>query len=172
MQTRNVFAGPYLERASHMRTDLAWFDGALADAASRVVPVWNSRNLIAGADAPRALLLGVEEIPAASRNSAELILLGRYGGAHLFAYEITGAEPPAAPDGARFEDLRLAAALMPDEEAGVLSYARAMIGWRRTHRYCGACGSRTLPDRGGHRSHGVEGFAKPSRWREKAPIPQ
>src|SRR5579859_700421 len=150
MQTRNVFAGPYLERASHLRTDSAWFESALADPSSRAVAVWNSRSLIAAGDSPRAALLGLDEIPAASRNSTDLILLGRFNGAYLFAYEFTGAEPPAVPEGARFEDLRLAAAMMPDDQAGILSYARAMIWWRRTHRYCGSCGCKTVPDKGGH----------------------
>ena len=114
MQTRNVFAGPYLERASHLRTDPAWFESALAAAGSRVVPVWNSRSLITGGDSPRAALLGLDEIPAASRNSTDLILLGRFNGAYLFAYEFTGAEPPAVPEGARFEDGRVASITWDD----------------------------------------------------------
>ena len=150
MQPRNVFAGPYVERAGHLRSDPAWFDAALADASSRVVPVWNSRNLIAGGDSPRAALLELGEIPAGRRNSNDLILLGRFEGANLFAYEIEDLEPPAAPGDARFEDLRLMAAQMPEDHAGLLSYARAMISWRRTHRYCGRCGAKTVPDKSGH----------------------
>jgi hypothetical protein len=49
-----VFAGPYLERVSHLRADPAWFDDALADARSRVVPMWDSRSLIA--EGPSAAL--------------------------------------------------------------------------------------------------------------------
>jgi NAD+ diphosphatase len=150
MQTRNVFAGPYLERAGHLRSDPAWFDDALSDGRSRVVPVWNSRSLIADDNSPHAVLLELREVPEASRNSNDLILLGRFEGAHLFAYEIEGVEPPAPPAGARFEDLRLVAAMMPEDQAGLLSYARAMIGWRRTHRYCGRCGTRTVADKSGH----------------------
>jgi NAD+ diphosphatase len=150
MQIRNIFAGPYLERAGHLRSDPAWFDEALSDASSRVVPVWNSRSLIAGGDSPRASLLELGELPAGSCNSNELILLGRFDGANLFAYEIESTDPPATPAGARFEDLRLVAAQMPEDQAGLLSYARAMISWRRTHRYCGRCGSKTVPDRSGH----------------------
>jgi NAD+ diphosphatase len=150
MDTRNVFAGPYLERASHLRSDPAWFESALHDAGSRVVPVWNSRNLVGGADSPRAALLELADVPVAGRNGNDLILLGRFGGANLFAYEIESTEPPPAPDGSRFEDLRLTAANMPEDEAGLLAYARAMIWWRRTHRFCGRCGAKTMPDKGGH----------------------
>jgi len=150
MQTRNVFAGPYLERAGHLRSDPAWFDDALSNAASRVVPVWNARNLIAGGDSPHAVLLELGDIPPQSRNGNDLILLGRFDGAILFAYEIESLEPPTPPAGARFEDLRLVAAMMPEDQAGLLSYARAMVSWRRTHRYCGRCGAKTVPDKSGH----------------------
>jgi len=150
MQTTNVFAGPYLERAGHLRSDPAWFDGALSDGRSRVVPVWNSRSLIADGDSPHAVLLELREVPPGSRNSNDLILLGRFEGAQIFAYEFEGVEPPAPPAGARFEDLRLVAATMPEDQAGLLSYARAMITWRRTHRYCGRCGTRTVADKSGH----------------------
>ncbi len=148
MQTRNVFAGPYLERVSHLRTDPAWFDDALSDARSRVVPLWDSRSLIA--DGPAAVLLELSQIPAERRNSDSLILLGRFDGAPMFAYEVEGPEPAAVPEGARFEDLRTVAALMPADQAGLLGYARAMIHWRRMHRHCGRCGSETAPGRAGH----------------------
>jgi NAD+ diphosphatase len=148
MQTRNVFAGPYLERVSHLRTDPAWFDDALADSSSRVVPMWDSRSLIA--DGPTAVLLELSEIPADRRNREHLILLGRFGGAPMFAYELEGSEAGPVPEGARFEELRTVAALMPADQAGLLGYARAMIHWRRTHRHCGRCGAQTMLGRAGH----------------------
>ena len=54
------------------------------------------------------------------------------------------------PAGTRFEDLRQIASVLPAEEAGILGYARAMMSWRRRHRFCGSCGARTLPARSGH----------------------
>src|SRR5208337_842252 len=170
MNSRNVFAGPYLERAAQLRSDPAWFDSALADEKSRVVPVWHSRSLIADEDgpgvvtpdvaapglaapglaAPRAALLDLKQIPAERRNRDELILLGRFNGASFFAYEIETSDPPPAPLGTRFEDLRLVASLLPADEAGLLGYARAMVTWRRRHRFCGTCGAKTVPAKGGH----------------------
>jgi NAD+ diphosphatase len=131
-----------------LRTDPAWFDDALSDARSRIVPLWDSRSLIA--DGPAAVLLELSGIPAERRNSESLILLGRFGGAPIFAYEIEDAESAAVPEGARFEDLRTVAALMPADQAGLLGYARAMIHWRRMHRHCGRCGAGTVPGRAGH----------------------
>jgi NAD+ diphosphatase len=160
MQSRNVFAGPYLERAAHLRSDPAWFDNALTDPKSRVVPVWNSRSLIADGDtpgvdtpasgSPRAAFLDLTQIPPERHNVNDLILLGHFNGTNYFAYEIESAGPPAAPSGTRYEDLRLLAALLPPEDSGLLGYSRAMVTWRRRHRYCGTCGSKTVPAKGGH----------------------
>lgn len=157
MRERNVFAGPYLEREGHRRADPAWLEGALADPRSRVLPVWNALSLVAGeacaAGSSAALsagLIAIEEIPPERRNATDLILLGQSGEWSLFAYEIESGERPPSPAGTRFEDLRTVAALMPEDQAGLLSYARAMVTWRRNHRYCGRCGAKALPSKGGH----------------------
>jgi NAD+ diphosphatase len=147
---RNVFAGPYLDRAAHLRQDPDWFAGALADERSRAVPVWNSRSLIVEGEQPRAAFIELPRIPQDRRSSADLILLGRIGETHYFASEFDSIEPPQLLPGTRFEDLRLVASVLPAQEAGVLSYARAMIAWRRRHRYCGTCGAATAPAKSGH----------------------
>jgi NAD+ diphosphatase len=150
MQQRNIFAGPYLDRAAHLRQDPDWFAAALADERSRVIPVWNSRNLIAEGDIPRAVYWELSRIPAELRTDADLILLGRFGETSFFTYEIDSIEPPPSPPGTRFEDLRLVAAVLPIDEAGLLGYARAIVSWRRRHRFCGTCGAKTVPAKSGH----------------------
>jgi NAD+ diphosphatase len=175
MQVRNVFAGPYLDRSGHLRADPAWLESALADPRSRVLPVWNSLNLVAdAADAAaascgagqsdgagdsgdrgdegdatlRAAFLDIGAIALERRR--DLVLLGRRDGTHFFACEIESAEPPPTPQGTRFADLRTVAALLSEGEAGLLCYARAMIGWRSAHRHCGRCGAETVPAKAGH----------------------
>src|SRR6202453_3963924 len=161
MPENNVCAGPYLEREGHLRADRAWLESALADPRSRVLPVWNSLNLVTGGEAAapssngatddptlRAALLGIDEI--APQRPPGLVLLGRRDGTDLFAYEVESDEPPAIPEGTRFAELRTVAALMPEDQAGLLGYARAMVNWRRTHRHCGRCGARTEPAKAGH----------------------
>ncbi len=139
-----------MDRGAHLRQDEAWFGRALADANSRVAPVWNSRSLVAG-DAPaRAAFLTLGDIPAERRGLDHLILLGQTAQGSVFAYEIESLDQPTTPEGTRFEDLRFIASLLPPEEAGVLGYARAMISWRRRHRFCGTCGAKTVPSKGGH----------------------
>ena len=150
MQQRNIFAGPYLDRAAHLRQDSERFAAALADERSRAVPVWNSRSLVAAGDAPQARYLDLSDVPPERRNSADLILLGRVGDTSYFAYELESIEPPALLPGTRFEDLRLVAAVLPIDEAGLLGYARAMTSWRRRHRFCGTCGMQTVAAKSGH----------------------
>src|ERR1700722_2451334 len=150
MQNRNIFAGPYLDRAAHLRQDPAWFAAALADERSRAIPVWNSRNLIAEGDTPRAVYLELSRIPPERLNGTDLILLGRFGDTSFFTYEIESIEPPRVLPGTRFEDLRLVASLLPIDEAGLLGYARAIISWRRRHRFCGTCGAKTVAAKSGH----------------------
>jgi NAD+ diphosphatase len=150
MQPRNILAGAYLDRAAHLRKDPAWFASALADERSRALPVWNARNLILEGAAPRAALLELSAIPAERRNSNDLILLGRFGDADIFTYEIAALEPPQVMPGTRFEDLRMVAAVLAAEDAGLLGYARGMVLWRTRHRYCGSCGATTLATKGGH----------------------
>src|ERR1700758_2992597 len=139
MPEKNVFAGRYLEREGHLRADPAWLESALADPRSRVLPVWNSLNLVAGGESAAS--------PSGAADDAMLraVLLGRRDGTNLFAYEVESDQPPAIPEGTRFAELRTVAALMPEDQAGLLGYARAMVNWRRTHRHCGQCGALTVP---------------------------
>jgi NAD+ diphosphatase len=70
-----------------------------------------------------------------------------------FAAEVLRPEPVQALFAAgsvRFEDLRLAGGQLPEQQAGVLAYARAMLYWRGRHRYCGACGAPTRVASAGH----------------------
>jgi NAD+ diphosphatase len=79
-----------------------------------------------------------------------LILLGRLGDTSYFTYEIESIEPPPLPPGTRFEDLRLVASVLPIDDAGLLGYARAIVSWRRRHRFCGTCGAKTESAKSGH----------------------
>ena len=149
MQPRNILSGSYLDRCGQLRDDPAWFAAALADPRSRYLPVWNSRNLVAG-DPPRAAMLQLASVPEERRNPKDLILLGRFGDSNVFTYEAVGSEAPPVAAGTRFEDLRMIAAVLPADEAGLLSYARGVISWRARHHYCGTCGANMLAAKGGH----------------------
>jgi len=150
MQRTNIYAGAYLDRAAHLRADTEWLAAALRDDRTRVAPGWNLRSFVTDGAEPRALFIDIRDVPDAHRTVEELIFLGLYEGLNVFAYEFQTVEPPPLRAAARFEDLRSLASQLPAEEAGLLGYARALFSWRRRNRFCGTCGSATLPVKGGH----------------------
>lgn len=151
MRTPNVFAGPYLDRAAHLRKDTAYVAAALADPGTLIVPLWQARNLVRRGDrASAAAFIEVTHEIRRTLPDGELVLLGRFHGRAAFAAEITTESPPALLPDATFEDLRTAGAFLPHDEAGLLAYARALILWRQRHRHCGSCGAPTRAECSGH----------------------
>jgi NAD+ diphosphatase len=146
----NFLAGPYLDRASQWRKDERRLRAALEDPRSLFVPVWRARSVveIANDNFIAYLLAGAQSI--AALNESEAILLGEFRGQACFAVGLSGDEPPSFAAQIEFHDLRVIAGQLPAEEAGLLAYARAMVYWRETHRYCGRCGTCTVPTEAGH----------------------
>ena len=151
MRTPNVFSGPYVDRAAHLRKDPAAIAAALADPQALIVPLWQSRSLVrpCGPGCTAAFVEATHEIRG-SLPDGELVLLGRFRGHVCFAVELAGDPPPDLVPDARFEDLRSAGGRLPGEEAGLLAYARAMVLWRRRNRYCGSCGAPARSESAGH----------------------
>ena len=147
----NVFSGPYLDRAAHLRKDEAFIAAALQDSAAWIVPVWKSRSLVRrDAQGCCAEFVAVTHEFRRALPDSDLVMLGRFRGHVCFAAELAGDAPADLPPESAFEDLRVAGALLPPDEAGVLAYARAMILWRQRHRYCGTCGAPTSSSSAGH----------------------
>ncbi len=145
----NVFAGPHVDRLKFANADAESVARAITEGSARLIPVWKSRCPVVRLPSPAACLLPFDSGPFAGIDLNELILLGEYQGLAIFTTEIEGETPPALDTGVEFADLRLAAALLPHEEAGLVAYARAMISFRHRHRFCGSCGAPTAPQQNG-----------------------
>ena len=145
----NVFAGPHVDRLKLANADADEVARAIAAGSARLIPVWKSRCPVVRQPAPSAQLLPLDSGPFAGIDLDALVLLGDYRGLAIFTTEIESASAPALEGGAEFTDLRLAASLLPHEEAGLVAYARAMISFRHRHRYCGSCGAPTVPQKNG-----------------------
>jgi NAD+ diphosphatase len=151
VRTPNVFAGPYLDRAAHLRKDAGFVASALADPGSLLVPLWQARNLLQRAGHARsAALVEVRHSLRAEVPDGELVLLGLFRGRACFAADLAAESAPDLPPDTGFEDLRVAGGLLPQDEAGLLAYARAMVLWRRRHRHCGSCGAPARSESAGH----------------------
>src|SRR5690606_16436014 len=130
----NLLAGPYLERAAHMRKNAAHVQAALTNPETLFVPVWESRSSILrhGDIMIAHFVTGVQAF--ASTDPGEFVLLGEFRGHAVFAVGLSGERPQLPDSAVDFQDLRTLAGALPPEEAGLLAYARAMIHWRETDR--------------------------------------
>lgn len=148
--SHNVFAGPFTDRAAHMRKDKTWLTKTLQDPDARFLPIYRSRNLLT-VEPPAAILLAREQLAAPIAATEEMIFLGYFRGHHCFAFDTAdnSAEAPRYDIG-QFHDLRLAGALLPPDEAALVAYAQAMVLWHRRHKHCGTCGSPANPGQAGH----------------------
>jgi NAD+ diphosphatase len=151
VRTPNVFAGPYLDRAAHLRRDSGFLDAALGDPTTLLVPVWHTRSLLRREPAGlRAALLEFGDAVRERVARTEYVLLGHFHGRVVFAAEFTDDAALPLPPDTGFEDLRITGGTLPQDEAGLLAYARAMVLWRSRHRHCGTCGAPTTSASAGH----------------------
>ena len=154
----NVYAASPLDRAAHRRTDADWIAARLDAPSSRVVPVWRSRNLVAGMAeaAPRAVFLPADRLAPLRTEARSWAFLGLLDEAAVFALDLSDAEDPAVllnSDGGSFVDLRSVGWGAPIPEASVLAHARGLMHWRARHRFCGVCGAACEPRSAGHVMH-------------------
>jgi NAD+ diphosphatase len=154
--TRDGFSADYafraagLDRASELRED-----------PTALAAHWQAQGtqvLLLRADG-RVLLDATLRLQAASpaelapEHAERASFLGLRGAAALFSLvldeESAGARLAA---GARFADLRGAAANLAAADAGLVAYARALAHWQSRKRWCGVCGAPTRFTHAGHRA--------------------
>jgi hypothetical protein len=138
--TLNYFSAGGLDRATLLRPRDGWLEERLADPATRIVPVWRSRNLLRGGHAPQPVLLSPAELRAAGFDCGAAILLGTHSEVAYFALDLAcdeGALSPLIPDNADFRELRDAGPLLDADAGALLAYARAITYWHVRHRHCG-----------------------------------
>jgi NAD+ diphosphatase len=151
--TLNYFSAGGLDRATLLRPRDGWLEERLADPATRIVPVWRSRNLLRGGHAPQPVLLSPAELRAAGFDCGAAILLGTHSEVAYFALDLAcdeGALSALIPNNADFRELRDAGPLLDADAGALLAYARAITYWHVRHRHCGDCGAVTDAAEGGH----------------------
>jgi NAD+ diphosphatase len=151
----NAYAASPLDRAGHRREDAEWIAARLADPESLFVPVWRSRSLLRGMaeGRPEAVFLTGAAAEACRMAGGPWAFLGTWRQAAVFAVDIGMADDPIPllPEAAAtFEDLRVAAGLLPPDDASILAHARGLMHWRSRCGFCGVCGAPCLPESAGH----------------------
>ena len=149
-----TYSGAWLDRAADRRMDDAWLEGRLSDPASRVVPVWRDRNLIAKGEPPAAAAIAGGGGQEVLRMAGIVALLGvDQDDLAWFAADLSDRDDrllACLHDGATFTELRKVGPIIDTRDAALLAYARGLMYWHRRHRYCGVCGAPTISHQGGH----------------------
>ncbi len=151
MNDQNTFAGAFVERHAHLRSDESWQSAALSDDQSRFVLVWGDRCMAAGEPSSAVLLDRHQTAPYVQPDS--LIFLGMYRDRPVFAVGVerhSRDEAPPFPELGEFQDLRVLGSTLPADQANLVAHARALVIWHRTQRFCGHCGQPTRAESGGN----------------------
>lgn len=149
-----AFSGSAIDRVGERRADPAWVASCRADPARRAIVVTKAGVAVEGAgdyvsgeaswDAAVGGTGGARLARADVPTPDDAVLLGVEDGAPLFA-----VAAPEVPAGTQAVPLRDAASLVPHADAGLASYATAILNWHRTHRFCANCGHATDVDHAG-----------------------
>ena len=149
----HFYSSPWLDRAEARRDDSDWLAASLANARTRIVPVWQQRSLVRMSDPVVGVEIALGDL-GAPPTADDLFFQGLDGdGLACFVLALTDegdvSADIATAVGGEFMDLRRVGALLDAQDAGLLAYARAVTHWHATHRFCGACGTATEMRRAG-----------------------
>ncbi len=151
---QNFYAGAALDRVDKRRRDPDWIEACLADSATRFLPVWRGRILVADPERPSLAWLTTSEAKHYRDRGAVWALLGLVGETCYVALDVSIEETPDhAPllvGRGHFSDLRVVGPLMERTEGALLAYARGLVYWHERQSFCGLCGSATALVQGGH----------------------
>jgi len=150
----NFYAGAGLDRVDKLRRDDAWIRARLADPATRFLPVWRGRNLVADPERPAMAWLSAEEARVFLDAGAAWAVLGLVDGQCYAVVDVSAEETPdhtpALVGRGHFSDLRVVGPHLPHGEGALLAYARGLVYWHGRHLHCGVCGRPTVLVQGGH----------------------
>ena len=153
-----VFSAEWDDRCADLRNDAAALAAMRADPATRVLPLWRGRPLVAGEGRGQAGWLDPGH-PMLRDADPDWIFLGRHAGVARFAADLAHWTPEALDDGAMlafldpneyphpavpgdhvFAELRGLLTRLDPVDAAMAATARGLFNWHGSHRFCSACG--------------------------------
>ena len=148
-----TFAGSFLDRADHLRSDQAALEALLVNPDSRALPFWFGKPLFdLTPDGPRLAWLSATDQLFDGADVGSLLGVDEEGIAH-FAVDASHIAPPDEKpaefvdqrtldlsDTRKFIDLRAVLGELDHRDAGVAASAKGLFEWRATHRFCANCG--------------------------------
>lgn len=153
-----TFSLPALDRAAHLRKDLAKLT---ANPKARAIVLWRGKLLVTTGDDMALMRLELSHPLLAEAPDAP-VFLGLDGDRPLLAYDISDWEDPQADPDAMgqfidatqnqhplmgetqvFAELRGAMALLDPADANIAATARALMSWHHSNPHCTRCGGKT-----------------------------
>jgi NAD+ diphosphatase len=152
------FVGSQFDRAAHLRPQK---NAGMTESDAKTLILWRGKPLIDQDSFELVFLSADHEILSQAKTPP--IFLGQSNGADYFAHDISSWEPedlpadappvflddatqhhPSLPENHRFSDLRMLMTQLSTEDAELASTAKALFSWHRSHRYCAACGQKSV----------------------------
>ena len=147
-----TLVSPYfIDRVSHFREDSAWIQTQLSNATTRLIVTYQSSVLCLNSDATNPCFLSPDSVSADLEIS---VFIGQVDGITYFALPIRTEEVSqgfSQTYQATFQKNHRDAPVMQSEYRDLVSLACFSDYWHSRHQHCGACGSATRIDSGGHR---------------------
>lgn len=149
---KNFYAAGTLNRASEYRIDAQHYLKKLNDPAAKFIPIWKNKNLVSTSTQLSPVYLTKAEADSFITGNNTVAFLGSHQHIPYFTFDIPQEEAPEelTTEHAQFKDLREITPSVTREESSIMAYARALLHWHRTHRYCGKCGHSTESKEAGH----------------------
>jgi NAD+ diphosphatase len=144
------FSANPLDRASNQRGSDDWLQQQRLAPTSRYLLLWKLNVLLSVDDATSLAWLDGSRIPAGWM--PEPVLLGVDDGIAHYAVDVSAMDDPFHElelESVRWGEARSIANELPAPEAGIVAQARALLDWHARHGFCPACGSETVPGKGG-----------------------
>jgi NAD+ diphosphatase len=139
-----------LQRRAEARQEPGWVEAALADPSTLYIVSRGTTHLVRREPQTQIAFIGPEHPAIAGLDPTRLVLLGWFRNRRCLLVDLPADHPLPLPPDAGFEELRALVALLPEDQAQLLVYARALLVWRSRQRYCGVCSAPTAPRSAGH----------------------
>ena len=121
-----AYSGGVIDRAASQRTEPGWVDAILAQASTRLIPMWRDQCVVSGEPAA-PVIVPAAEARAVLDAAAEVVFLGLDDHGGVFAADLSQAgesAAAAAAGGERVLDVRALVGTLSPAEAALLGTAR------------------------------------------------
>lgn len=156
-----------LDRADHLRKRASQIDELLHAPNSEVVVVWRGKSLVGDHAVGGKNLPAAATIPALvlakELDLSNAIFLGQLGQRAIFALSVSALNDTelnllielsnannAELTQIRFDDLRAIGPLLSKNDGALLAYARGLVYWNDSCRFCSRCGASLTFSQAGH----------------------